>query len=127
MNLVDLADQLRGYYSPERHTFRTWMPLFFFLLFAAVIDASILWILTGNERTKTSGTFKFRKLLANQFLSHTTRPNWTQPTHYSPRQQGKHESKVQSIRNRCDSSLNNLGNVLLARPLGGRRVVKNIN
>jgi hypothetical protein len=105
MNGVDLADQLRSYDSPERHVFRTWRPLFDFLLQATIVNASILWISGGNEKTKTSGAFKFRKLLANQLLSHIKTPNWTQLPSFSKepsRQHRQHDSDVQRIQNTCN-------------------------
>lgn len=39
MNGVDVADQLRSYYSTQKMTQRTWMALFFWLLDTAIINS----------------------------------------------------------------------------------------
>jgi hypothetical protein len=70
MNAVDLADQLRTYYSSDRHTFRTWRPLFDFMLQASIVNAAKLWVLSGGRSTKQSGHLQYRMRLANQLLSH---------------------------------------------------------
>lgn len=42
MNAVDVHDQLRSYYNTQLKAFRIWMPLFFFMLDAAVINAFLI-------------------------------------------------------------------------------------
>ncbi|KAF8926507.1 hypothetical protein BGZ58_011127, partial [Dissophora ornata] len=39
MNGVDIADQLRSYYSTQLRTYRTWVPIFFWLLDTTIINA----------------------------------------------------------------------------------------
>lgn len=39
MNGVDLSDQLRSYYNTQLTVFRTWMPLFFWILDTTVVNA----------------------------------------------------------------------------------------
>jgi len=42
MGGVDIADQLRGYYSTQLSVRRTWMPLFFWLLDTAIINSYLI-------------------------------------------------------------------------------------
>ena len=42
MGGVDIHDQLRSYYTTQITTVRTWLPLFFWALDAAVINAYII-------------------------------------------------------------------------------------
>ncbi|CAG8728662.1 2479_t:CDS:2, partial [Cetraspora pellucida] len=47
MNGVDVADQLRSYYSMQQTTRRNWMPLFFWLLDTAIINTYRIIITSG--------------------------------------------------------------------------------
>jgi hypothetical protein len=71
MGSINIADQLRSYYRIDRHTFRTWRPLFNFLLQTTIVNAAKLWISIGHDSIKTSGNLYYREKLANQLLSHT--------------------------------------------------------
>ena len=42
MGGVDIADQLRSYYSTQLTVFRTWVPLFFWLLDTAIINSYLI-------------------------------------------------------------------------------------
>ena len=42
MGGVDIADQLRSYYTTQRITFRTWYPLFFWILDTAILNAYLI-------------------------------------------------------------------------------------
>jgi uncharacterized protein YdeI (YjbR/CyaY-like superfamily) len=97
MNSVDVADQLRGYYSPDRHTFRIWRPPFDYLLHTAVSNASILWIGIGNEKTKNSGALKFRQQLTNQLLSHSESQNLIQPAQKLQKEEILRSQAIQAL------------------------------
>jgi hypothetical protein len=68
MGGVDIADQRRSYYSTQLRVVRTWMPLFFWLLDATVINSFLVARQhLGNQYTRTSEWCihsKFRELLA---------------------------------------------------------------
>jgi hypothetical protein len=42
MGGVDVADQLRSYYSTQLTVFRTWVPLFFWLLDTSIINSYLI-------------------------------------------------------------------------------------
>jgi hypothetical protein len=42
MGGVDIADQLRSYYSTQLAVFRTWVPLFFWLLDTTIINSYLI-------------------------------------------------------------------------------------
>ena len=42
MNEVDIADQLRAWFSTQLQSWRTWMPMFYYLLDTAIGNAYIL-------------------------------------------------------------------------------------
>jgi hypothetical protein len=42
MEGVNIADQLRSYYSTQLAVFRTWVPLFFWLLDTAIINSYLI-------------------------------------------------------------------------------------
>lgn len=43
MNGIDIADQYRAYYTAQLITVKTWMPLFFWTLDAALVNAFIIY------------------------------------------------------------------------------------
>jgi hypothetical protein len=44
MNGVDIADQLQAKFTTEQQTVRTWLPLFYFCLDTAVVNAYLLFM-----------------------------------------------------------------------------------
>jgi hypothetical protein len=42
MGCVDIADQLRAYYSTQRISLRSWYPLFFWMLDTAILNAYLV-------------------------------------------------------------------------------------
>src|ERR1700722_13317658 len=67
MGSVDQADQSRKSYSRRTREYRTWKPLFRFLLQASVCNAAKLWIETQQRRhssTQRSQTLGFRMNVA---------------------------------------------------------------
>ena len=73
MNGVDLANQLRSVYDTQRMAYRTWLPLFYWILDQSAINAYIL--------AKTKGTWKkdkhleFRRELYTKLLAYSDRLN----------------------------------------------------
>lgn len=59
MGGVDIADQLRSYYSTQQTTFRNWMPLFFWLLDTVIINSYLIARKAGSPLTHR----EFRKTL----------------------------------------------------------------
>jgi hypothetical protein len=55
---VDLANQFRAVYIVHKPTFRTWWPLFYWLIDIACINAYRLYQLTGGKRLLTHLQFK---------------------------------------------------------------------
>jgi hypothetical protein len=49
MGGVDIADQRRGYYNTQLTVQRTWMPLFFWLLDTAIVNAHIIGRMLGLD------------------------------------------------------------------------------
>jgi hypothetical protein len=49
MNGVDIADQLRAKFTTEQRTHRSWLPLFYFCLNTAIINAYIVEIIGTNN------------------------------------------------------------------------------
>ncbi|CAG8829212.1 21645_t:CDS:1 [Cetraspora pellucida] len=58
MNGADVADQLRSYYNTQQTTRRNWMPLFFWLLNMAIINAYR--IIITSELTKEHKEFHLK-------------------------------------------------------------------
>ncbi|KAF9271484.1 hypothetical protein BGZ74_005990, partial [Mortierella antarctica] len=54
MGSVDIADQLRQYYSTQMRSLRNWLPLFLWLLDTSIINAYIMRCIHLNERQKAS-------------------------------------------------------------------------
>src|SRR2546430_2151902 len=50
MNGVDVADQLRSYYNTQQTARRNWMPLFYWLLDTAIINAYRIARTLGSEQ-----------------------------------------------------------------------------
>jgi hypothetical protein len=71
MNGVDRADQLRSYYRFKRRQFRTWKPLFHFLLQTTISNAARLWIHQTEHTNKRSAHLLFRTRLVNALMEHT--------------------------------------------------------
>jgi hypothetical protein len=69
MGGVDIADQIRSYYSYNRHTFRTWKPLFQYYLQTTICNAWKLFEGVGRGKTKESGYLSFREGLMSQLMS----------------------------------------------------------
>lgn len=74
MNGVDNADQLRCYYSTQRVHFKTWKPLWHFLLDTTIVDSYKL------HRCAPKGSYnqpfsqrEFRVILASQLFNHSER------------------------------------------------------
>ncbi|KAF8941422.1 hypothetical protein BGZ58_009505 [Dissophora ornata] len=64
MNGVDIADQLRSYYSTLLRTYRTWVPIFFWLLDTTIINAYLINKLSGSSMHHR----EFRQLLAQDLI-----------------------------------------------------------
>lgn len=79
MNAVDLADQYRAAYADKRRQFRTWQPLFQFMLQTSITNALKLWVARGHCSIKSSASHKFRIQLANSLLSYTKAQHKEQP------------------------------------------------
>jgi len=86
MGGVDIADQLRSYYSTQLTVRRTWMPLFFWLLDTAIINSFII-----CKNLKLCDNHKsFRLQLVNDLIKdaknnpfkRTTRSNDQDPNRY---------------------------------------------
>jgi hypothetical protein len=71
MNAVDLADQMRGSYDRETRQFRTWKPLFRFLLGTSLVNATKLWIKGRPASKKKNQSFEFRNEVALRLLAGT--------------------------------------------------------
>jgi Transposase IS4 len=71
MNAVDLADQARAVYRRPKREYRTWKPLFTFLLQASLANAFKLWQESRNRPKKKGESLKFRLLVAKALLSHS--------------------------------------------------------
>jgi Transposase IS4 len=73
MNGVDIADQLQAKFTTEQQTYRTWLPLFYFCLDTAVVNAYILFMANWNPSTtvkkKIRSTHRsFRETLVEALL-----------------------------------------------------------
>ena len=77
MNGVDVADQLRSYYTTQRTHFKTWKPLWHFLLDTTVTNAYKIAHCTlerpNSEPWKHLSHRKFRNRLASQLFEHSER------------------------------------------------------
>ena len=71
MGSVDQADQSRKYYNRETRQYRTWRPLFKFLLQSSVCNATKLWIEARPISSQRSQTLRFRIDVALSLLSRT--------------------------------------------------------
>jgi len=67
MGGVDIADQLRQYYTVQMRTSRTWIPLFLWLLDTSIINAYIMWKLHHNVKKKGAHS-DFRQKLVSELL-----------------------------------------------------------
>ena len=67
MNGADIANQLRSYYSTELKTCRTWVPIFFWLLDTAIINAHLVDKLSGSSMHHR----EFRQCLAQDLIENT--------------------------------------------------------
>src|SRR5690606_13816120 len=65
MSGVDIADQLRQYYTVQMRSLRNWYPLFLWLLDSSIINAYILRYLHFNNKTM-DGHRLFRLNLCDQ-------------------------------------------------------------
>lgn len=83
MGSVDIADQLRSYYTVQMRSLRNWLPLFLWLLDTAIINSYILRCLHLNKQHKSSHR-EFRLDLLHQLLQKAT-PILLTPT--SPEQE----------------------------------------
>ena len=68
---VDLANQFRAIYIVYKPTFRTWWPLFYWLIDVACINAYRLYQLTGGKRLLTH--LQFRTELYLKLFSYSLR------------------------------------------------------
>jgi hypothetical protein len=66
MGGVDIADQLRQYYSTQMRTLRNWFPLFLWLLDTAVINAYIMRSIHLYRKTPKGSHREFRLCLIQQ-------------------------------------------------------------
>ena len=77
MNGVDVADQLRSYYTTQRTHFKTWKPLWHFLLDTTVTNAYKIAHCTperpNSEPWEHFSHKKFRSRLASQLFAHSER------------------------------------------------------
>ena len=77
MNGVDVADQLRSYYTTQRTHFKTWKPLWHFLLDTTVTNAYKIAHCTperpNSEPWEHLSQRKFRTRLASQLFAHSKR------------------------------------------------------
>src|SRR5882757_2120692 len=71
MNGVDLANQLRSAYETQRLSYRTWLPLFYWILDQAAINAYILATTTGTW--KKNSHLDFRRELYERLLAFSER------------------------------------------------------
>lgn len=67
MGGVDIADQLRQYYTVQMRTSRTWIPLFLWLLDTSIINAFIIWKL-HHRVTSRRAHADFRLMLVTGLL-----------------------------------------------------------
>ena len=77
MNGVDVADQLRSYYNTQRTHFKTWKPLWHFLLDTTITNAYKIAHCTperpNGEPWEHLSHKRFRTRLASQLFSHSQR------------------------------------------------------
>ena len=77
MNGVDVADQLRSYYTTQRTHFKTWKPLWHFLLDTTITNAYKISYCTPErpnaEPWEHLSHRRFRTRLAGQLFSHSER------------------------------------------------------
>jgi Transposase IS4 len=73
MNRVDIADQLWAKFTTEQQTHRSWLPLFYFCLDTAIVNAYILFMAQWNPSLAAKKRMhrthrKFRETLVNALL-----------------------------------------------------------
>jgi hypothetical protein len=74
MNAVDVMDQIRSYYITQRKQYKTWRPLFTFLLEASLSNAwKIAENLSLGQSTRASGHYEFRTKLSQDLVAPNTR------------------------------------------------------
>ncbi len=73
MGGVDLANQFREAYETHRPTFRTWWPLFYWLVDIACINAYRLYRLTTRDGERTLTHLQFRIELYYKLLGYSER------------------------------------------------------
>jgi len=73
MNGVDLANQLRSVYDTQRIAYRTWLPLFYWILDQSAINAYIL--ATTKGTWKKDKHLEFRRELYTKLLAYSDRLN----------------------------------------------------
>jgi len=68
MGSVDIADQLRSYYSTQQRASRNWYPLFYWLLDTSIVNAyRLLRTLYPHQKSQTKH-YLFRERLANKLI-----------------------------------------------------------
>lgn len=98
MGSVDIADQLRQYYSTQMRSLRTWMPLFLWLLDTSILNAYIMRCIHLKEQTKSShrlfriSLYKELKGLALQIMNEEADQENGQEEE-APRKRGKYMTK----------------------------------
>jgi hypothetical protein len=82
---VDIADQLRSYFTTQRTHRRTWKPLFHFLLDTVLGNCFLLssYNLTDRRPSRKDGHKQFRKDLRDTLFKHSIRKRRA-PTHEHP-------------------------------------------
>lgn len=70
MGGVDIADQLRQYYTTQMRTFRNWFPLFLWLLDTAIINAYIMRTVHLKRKNMKGSHREFRLCLVEQLQHH---------------------------------------------------------
>jgi hypothetical protein len=71
MNSVDLANQLRQPYSTQKLAYRTWIPLFHWILDQAAINAYKIATIAEAWPKASSAHFKFRRALYQKLLDYS--------------------------------------------------------
>jgi len=68
MGGVDIADQLRSYYSTQQRSCRNWFPLFHWLLDTSLVNAYRIQRRINSERKLRSEYFYFRSEIADKLI-----------------------------------------------------------
>jgi hypothetical protein len=103
MNGVDIADQVRAAYSVARRTYRTWLPLWFYLFDTAIANCAFIWDSLGyyNRQQKHGLHGGFRRKLGAELIKR------------SGQKAGSFPTKVDSSQVTCNSG--NSANCLLIK------------